>query len=115
VLAGTPSSEGSRSHRTRSEADAQDSTPVAKIGKITENEDTQSMTPSKCLAYLEVHGGRLQQVGGKTQWPDGSVTDFVWQYGADSIGVTGAKTAKAAIEQHMETWTRVKSRRENCK
>ena len=70
------------------------------------------MTPSNCIAYLEAHGGRLYQVYGKTQWPDGSVTDFVWQYSADSIGVTGAKTARAAIEQHMEAWTRVNSRRE---
>jgi len=52
--------------------------------------------------YLEVHQGRLVCVYGKTTWPDGTITDYVWQYSADDILVTAAKTDFDAVKQHQE-------------
>lgn len=60
-------------------------------------------TELKCVEYLETHGGRLTQCMCRTKWPDGSETDFVWQYAAENAGVLGAKTAMDAIRQHMES------------
>ena len=60
----------------------------------------------RCVEYLETHGGRLTQSWTRTKWPDGTTTDFAWQYAADDTGVLGAKTAIGAIQQHMEAGKR---------
>ena len=57
----------------------------------------------RCIEYLEAHGGRLTQSMCRTKWPDGTVTDFAWQYAADDTGVVGAKTAMDALKQHMKS------------
>lgn len=56
----------------------------------------------RCVEYMESTGGRLTQSMCRTKWPDGTVTDFSWQYAADDTGVLGAKTAMDAIRQHMK-------------
>ena len=57
---------------------------------------------SDCIKYLEKHGGTLSMSMCKTKWPDGTETDFSWQYSAGDLKVCGAKTAIGAIRSHME-------------
>jgi hypothetical protein len=62
--------------------------------------------------YLEENGGCLSKHYGETLWPDGTITDFVWQYsdGGHQIGVLGAKTAIDAIKMHKAASIRLSKR-----
>jgi len=62
-------------------------------------------------AYLEAHCGRLNVSQIRTRWPDGRITEMVWQYSADSTCVSAAKTALEAIQIHMVSGKSTEKRR----
>ena len=61
------------------------------------------MTAEQAMAYLAAHQGRLCCNYGNIEWPDGTTTNYSWQYAADNTCVTAAKTAMEAIERHAES------------
>lgn len=55
----------------------------------------------KYIEYLESCGGRLTQPICRVKWPDGTVTDSVWQYAAGDTVTTG-KTVMDAVKRHLK-------------
>ena len=76
--------------------------------KLKSGAAVRSSDTARCFRFLEMHGGKLSKSWCRTEWPDGTVTPFAWQYAAGDIGVLGAKTAIGAILEHMAASKRVR-------
>lgn len=79
--------------------------PISTIQRIAdlEAELAKRQADARYLDHIEANGGTLTQRQSRMQWPDGSETKNVWQYSGNDIKILTSKTARDAIQQHMET------------
>lgn len=60
------------------------------------------MTDTELLDYIEKHGGTLRLCYDRTKLESGEFVDYTWQYSSESLGILSARTAREAIQLHIE-------------